>query len=252
MSGARLGAYAPHQLLDFATRRAPILALVIAFLAAGQISVVRAGYGPLWAEGAAGAIRAQTVFLSLLTPLAYLGTLLSVHGISSADRKHGYCRFLFAKPVGVVRYYAQAWALTGVGLVALSALFAIVFSAAAHPVSVAGTAAGAALVWLAVGGLGFLLSACMEGDGLVLLLLVVLGTAAGEFARARVMMGRAELPWLTAARYVLPPLEPLAEARRRLVAGEALEPWALVWIVGFGLICFAAGAALLRRRPLAA
>ncbi len=252
MSRGRLGAYAPWQFGDFALRRGILLALGVGFLLWSQIAVVRASMGTDWAEGALGQQRSGQIFDQLLGTLAWLGSILSVRGIVSADRRQGYYRYYFAKPIGLHRFYLQSWALTGIGLAVLAALLAAAFSVLARPVPVAGAAAAALLVWWAVGGLGFLLSTLTDIDGLLLMLLSVVALAATEYARARRFALEEALPWLEAARYLLPPIEPLREAREALVGGESLEPASLVWILGFGLLCLAAGALVLRRRPFGA
>ena len=252
MTRGRLGAYAPRQLGDFMLGRGVLLALGIAFVFWSQIAVMRAGMGPAWADGPLGAARAQRIFDQLLGLLTWVGTIIAVRGIVSTDRRQGYFRFFFAKPVGLVRFYLQSWAMTGLGLTLLAALLAATFTVLASPVSIPGAVAAMLLVWWAIGGLGFLLSTLTDADGLMLMLLSVVGLAATEYARARQFALQEKLLWLEAARYLLPPIEPLREAREYLVGDGPLATASLVWILGFGLVCLAAGTFVLRRRPFGA
>ena len=65
-----------------------------------------------------------------LNALVFLGALFAMNGIVANDRKLGFYRFLFAKPVTPSRYYGQAFVLHWAGfmvvIAVLGALYGIV------------------------------------------------------------------------------------------------------------------------------
>src|SRR5688500_13006838 len=59
--------------------------------------------------------------------LVSIAVLIALNGIISTDRKMGYYRFMFAKPVSPVRYYGQLFVVHLVGLLSGMVLLAGVF-----------------------------------------------------------------------------------------------------------------------------
>ena len=57
---------------------------------------------------------AKQMFSQSITLYLPLGAFVGAVGVISADRQHGYFRFLFSKPVNVLAYYAQAYLLHAV------------------------------------------------------------------------------------------------------------------------------------------
>ncbi|HJU64720.1 MAG TPA: hypothetical protein VJ596_03545, partial [Gemmatimonadaceae bacterium] len=108
----RLGRYATWQLRDYAFERGLPIVIVSVLLLFQAILVVR---GMVRGGAAPEFIRIQALeALIRATPgIAIVSTLLAVNGVISNDRKNGYFRFLFAKPISLVAYYAQAYLVNG-------------------------------------------------------------------------------------------------------------------------------------------
>jgi ABC-type transport system involved in multi-copper enzyme maturation permease subunit len=263
----RVGAYALWQLRDYAKDRG--LPTVIVSILTGYL-----GLGPMLAEmptrgtrvspallarfGSADAVYAarmaefNQVFLhGVLGTLVYVGALFAMNGIVANDRKQGYYRFLFAKPVTASRYYGQAFVVHWAGFVAVMILLALAYGALIGPVLSRPLLAAIALMFLAYSGIAFLLSAAARWDWLSLVAVSVVATLL--WAR----FGESAHP-LARLLYLLPPLHRADEvyawaAAPAHAAGAARAlPWPiLLWLAGYGAACFVAGLVVLRYRRLA-
>lgn len=256
---ARMGHYALWQLRDYMIERGlptALLAGLAGVLGALAVRAVLSPKVPLHAGaiatyGSEAAARhallaqASTDFLgSIVGIVVFVGAVLATNGLVSNDRKLGFYRFLFAKPVTPVRYYAQAWVLHAAGFVAIIALLAALWNALVAPVFGAPLVLAMALVYLCYSGLGFLLGAAAKWDWLSLVAVTVVsellwrrfGESASPFARAL---------------YLLPPITKIEAVYARAAQHLAL-PWQiLAWLAGYGLACFVAGLLVLRHRRLA-
>jgi hypothetical protein len=247
----RVGAYAWYQLRDFLAGRAALVALVASAFVGWRLWTLRSSIGVDWAAGLAGRGLALRLFGEMLLLLAFVGTLAGVLGIISRDRRRGHTRLLFARPVAPARYYGQAFIVRGLALAGIAALGAQLFSLFVRPVPVAGATAFIAVSWIAVGGLGFLLSALSNRDGPLLGMLLAMGVLVERYLGASPSSATGAV-LAEGAQYVLPPVHVLESLRATFSRGAYPEPLALGWAIAFGAICFAAGLAALRRRPLVA
>ena len=260
---ARLARYALWQARDYALERGlPTVVLAALFAFPGAMAV--RGMIRQFAEGHA-AVRPSAVLRygslaaaqqaqvhdlgvalihQVVGGVVFLAALLAIQGLASNDRKNGYFRFLFAKPVRPERYYGQAfvvhWASFGVALVLMLLLFGWV----AVPVISGRLVAAMMLVYLCYAGIAFLLTALSRWDWLVLVGVAIASTALwtkyGESASPL-----AKLLWL------LPPLTKV-EAVYAAATSTVAMPWDTVaWLAGYGLACFVAGLFVLHRRRLA-
>ena len=119
----RLGRYAYWQLRDYLFEKGIGTAIVLVFAAT-------LSYLDLRGEARPSATRSeiQVALAQLLSSLVLLGALFATNGIVSDDRKHGYYRFLFAKPVSVTRFYAQKFLVHLAGFLLVSALLLVAFN----------------------------------------------------------------------------------------------------------------------------
>ena len=182
-----------------------------------------------------------------------LAGLLGAGGIVSREREHGLQRFLFAKPVNVLRYYLQAFAVNGVGSL-LVVLGAVLLAAVAAPqaLSVATLFLVAAAGYLVASGATFLVSTVWRFDAPV----------AGAYLLAGFpVVGLAEngFWWARALQWLFPHAPALAVAKAVVPFGtngpaEALLPalFLLAALVAalWGAACVAAGTVVLRRRSI--
>jgi ABC-type transport system involved in multi-copper enzyme maturation permease subunit len=239
---ARLGRYALWHLRDYLRDKgiATLITLgLIGYL--NYIPIMRlraAGMGGVMVDQAS-----DQAFVSGLKFLGFLGVLFATNGMVADDRRHGYYRLLFAKPVNVVAYYAEKFAVYGIGFLAAAALLLAVYSATVEPFFPAAFLPTMALVYLALGGIGFLLSAAWRFDWLSLA--VVVGVS-----EALWFLFRDDLGWTGSLVRLLPPVHLLDGIYRAVRSGAAAPMDHVVWLAAYGAVCFAVGLIIVRRRPL--
>lgn len=265
MSRARTGAYALWQFRDyFKDRGLPtiIVGTVAAYLSLSELleprvraevmAQLRMQFGTGRAADAAWSTYVDVTFVSsILAAIVFLGALFAMNGIVANDRKHGYFRFLFAKPVTPSRYYGQAFLVHWAGFMLVITLLGVVYGIIMRPVLTQSLLLIVALMFLAYAGIAFLLSAAARWDWLSL---VVVSIAADVLWRR---FGTSGHP-LAALLYLLPPLHRVNEVFAAAAGAPmpfgapAAIPWTLVaWLAGYGVLCFLAGLLVLRHRRLA-
>ncbi len=240
----RLSRYALWQLRDYVFERGIPLLLVNALMFFPVVAALR-GLKRLAPDAASFPDAALAGFIGLLPTLAFVSVLLSVNGIISYDRKRGFYRFLFAKPVSVTRFYAQSFAFNWIGCVLIMSAVVLAFTALVYPISLAGFLTFVSLWYLSLGGVTFLFSAITRFDW------VALGAT---FFAAQVLrlLYPAERSWYGRALDIaLPPFHRIGETGAALVRGTDVSSATLLWIAGYGVAAFVLGLLVLRRRPLA-
>jgi hypothetical protein len=265
---ARMGRYALWQLRDYLfDRGAPtfIVATLFGYLGLQPLlgSLQRHGgsvppglvarYG---SEAAARAVMMNEfnfMFLrGFIGTLVFLGALFAMNGIVANDRKLGFYRFLFAKPVAPARYYGQAFLIHWAGFLGVMTLLGLIYGALVWPVLSWPLMAVVALTFLCYAGIAFLLSAAARWDWLSLVAVSV----AASYLWGR--FGGSTSP-LAKLLYLLPPLHRTDEVyasvagRPTFAAGaQHVLPWGSIWwIAGYGAACFVLGLIVLRHRRLA-
>lgn len=174
--------------------------------------------------------------------LAFLGVLVAVHGIVSEGRRLRYYRFLFAKPLNPLAYHGQAFVVNGLGFVVLASALIGIFSLWVHPVWSWQFVTALAVVYLAFGGIGFLISTLTRGDGLILMVVIMVAYSLWD------SWGKASgwRHWVVRA---LPPMPRVADLVSLAFGKAAAFPWeSTLWLAGYGLVCFAIGLVVLRYR----
>ena len=262
----RVGAYALWQLRDYAKDRG-LPTLIVSILTGylglspmlGQMPsrgervspALLARFGSAEAVHAARMAEFNQVFLhGVLGTLVFVGALFAMNGIVANDRKQGYYRFLFAKPVTPSRYYGQAFVVHWAGFVAVMILLVLAYGQLIWPVLSQPLVVGIALMFLAYSGIAFLLSAVARWDWLSLVAVSVVATLLWS------RFGDSSHP-VAELLYLLPPLhradEVYAWAAAPAHAGDAHAlPWPIMlWLSGYGADCFLAGLVVLRYRRLA-
>lgn len=244
MRRARLWRYFGWQARDFAAERgAPLLivATLMSFQLIMDLRELRAtAPNPAQAEAAA-----RHAIVALFAEFSLIAVLIGINGVVSNDRVRGYYRFLFAKPVSIPRYYAQAYAVNGIGLVlgafgVLGAIYAL-----GYPVFLARVLLMVALVYVSLGGLGFFYSTLARFDW------VLMGATWGMAQVLRAVYPAHESRAGQVLNVILPPFHRLRDVGLQLTRGEAPDPMMLGWLLGWGICGFVLGLLILRRRPLA-
>ena len=243
MSRARLWSYIGWQARDFVTERgAPLLivATLMSFPIIMGLRNVGQNVAPLQA-----AMSARYGIVQLFAEFSLISVLIGINGVVSNDRVKGYYRFLFAKPVSIPRYYAQAYVVNGVGLVVtglgvLGAIYAL-----GYPVFPARVLLMIVLVYLSLGGLGFFYSTLARFDW------VLMGATWGVAQVLRAVYPAQESRAGRVLDVLLPPFHRLRDAGLELARGETPETTTLAWLLAWGISGFVIGLLILRRRPLA-
>jgi hypothetical protein len=243
---ARLSEYTPWIFRDYITNQGPstvIVVLLVGFLS--LLPVLKGAMGAPVKMGEVPRETAQRLLEAMLPPLAFLGTFFATNGIIANDRKLGYYRFLFAKPVSPPAYYGLTFGVYGVGLLVISIVLMGVWALAVRPMFPVEIFVIIPLMYVAYGGIGFLLSAAWRFDWISLvtvLLIANVGWAVwGETEGLR--------HWVL---YLLPPVHRASDIYRlRLDGSQGAIPWSsIAWLSGYGLGCFVLGMIVIRKRPL--
>lgn len=238
----RLVDYAPWMARDYMTNQGPsttIVVMLFGFLALSPAAAMQRGI-----ENIPPQVLNQ-LLVSLTAPLAVIGVLFATNGIIANDRKLGYYRFLFSKPVSPAAYYATTFLVNGVGFLVVCLALTAVWSVSVRPLSPVGVLLAGAIMYLAYGGLGFLFSAAWRFDW-ISLVIVLLGA---NFAWARWGDAEGLHHWLL---YLLPPVQRASDVYVMVLRDAARPvPWlSIVWLLGYGAMCFVLGLVVVRRRPL--
>lgn len=240
---AKLADYVPWIARDYLTNQGPSTAIIIVLLALFEAQMFHVGTGTRLADMPLDI--AARLLRGLVSVLAFLGTFFATNGIVSNDRKAGYYRFLFAKPVSPPWYYATVFGVYGVGLLTVVLVLLGVWAIAVRPLFPLEIFGAVLVLYLAYGGIGFLLSAAWRFDWLslvtVLLVARLLWTLWGNATGIR--------HWLL---YLLPPIHRADNVADIVMRGAHTPvPWSLIaWLGGYGLACFVLGLVVLRKRPL--
>ena len=239
---ARLGAYGYWQLRDFLFERAAAILIVGLLLVLVVHESVGVGATRLIAAGGQNALALGAHWVAQQLEIVwFVCALIAVHGISANDRTTGRYRLIFAKPVRVPAYYAQAFVLHGL-MFMLSALAGFVALSRVVPIGTQ-TMGDATMILLAgyllAGGIGFLFSAVWRFDWVATV--GVWGATvylASKFPHAA---------WPAP----LPPFGRIEDQIALLKALDPIEPGALLRVAAYGVACFLLGLIVLERRPLA-
>ena len=236
-----LARYSLWQLRDFAVERG-VAILIIGFLwGYALIEPIRRTVG---LAGTSSASPLWLVAMQISSAIVSLSVLIALNGIVSGDRKAGYYRFLFSKPVNPVLFYAQLFVVYGVGVLAAMLVLSSLLHKILPTFSIPHFLAYTALVYIAMGGIGFFLSVATRYDWLSL---------AAVWLGARVLRGiyGAGDDWRSKLVQLLPPVHRLDDVANSLIGTGSAHMADVVWLFGYGALFFALGLASLRWGSLA-
>jgi hypothetical protein len=236
-----LARYSLWQIRDFAVERG-VAILIIGFLwGYVLIEPIRHAVGPQ----AAGTVSPLgVVAIQISSAIVSLSVLVALNGIVSADRKAGYYRFLFSKPVNPVLYYAQIFFVYMVGVIAAMLVLSSLLHRILPTFNIPHFLLYTALVYIAMGGIGFFLSVVTRYDWL---------TLAAVWLGARVLRGiyGAGNDWRSKLVELLPPVHKLDDVANSLIGTGSAHMADVMWLFGYGALFFALGLAALRWGSLA-
>jgi hypothetical protein len=236
-----LARYSLWQFRDFAFERG-VAILIIGFLYCyALLEPIRHAVGP---QVAGGASPLALVAIQVSSALVSLSVLIALNGIVSADRKAGYYRFLFSKPVNSVLFYAQIFFVHMVGVIAAMFLLSSLLHKMLPTFSIPHFLLYTALVYIAMGGIGFFLSVTTRYDWLSL---------AAVWLGARVLRGLygAGNDWRSKLVEILPPVHRLDDVANSLIGTGSAHMADVLWLFGYGALFFVLGLAALRWGSLA-
>ena len=239
MSRGRLAKYSLWQFRDFVMEKG--ISIVIIGLLWGYLQLLpfRMSFSPEMTP------EVITRLVTLLAgSLVSIAVLIALNGIISTDRKMGYYRFMFSKPVSPVRYYAQLFFVHLVGLLSGILLLATVFFVVAGPFNIWNLMLYTTLVYIALGGIGFFVSAASRHDWV---------TLAAVWVGARVLRGLYGNgdDWKSKAVELLPPVHKIDTVAGSLIATGTAPVQDVMWLGGYGALFFVVGLIVLQRRSLA-
>ena len=230
--------YAYWQFRDFMRERAIALMLVGLLLGFMMIAPMRAMMGPNMSSD-----DAKRLILLVLPQIVFIETFIVFNGIISTDRKMGYYRFLFSKPVGIPAFYAQHFVVYLVGFLAVFAILLGVLSAAVAPFNPLWTLAYCALVYLSLGGIAFFISSLFRYDWPVLAAVYLSSLIANA-------VWADKTGWRMVIRDLLPPTHKLSRAMNDLISLGTVDARSVAWLLGYSALFFVAGLVVLWRRPI--
>jgi hypothetical protein len=244
---ARLGRYLLWQVRDYLIQQGPATAIVVALYAYLTLApVIHGSRGGSYDLATLPPSFLVQFFRDLLGSFVLLGALFATNGIVSSDRKTGYFRFLFSKPVSAPRYYASAFLANGLGMLLVALVLLGVYSVVVRPTLPPAFVPVVLAMYLAYGGIGFLLSTIWRFDWLSLVTVAIVAAIGWDtWGQDPGIRG-----WLM---HLLPPTHRAVEVYAFVAGAGGSFPWAtLTWLTGYGLVCFLLGLWVLRVRALAA
>jgi len=230
--------YAYWQLRDFIRERGYALIIVTTLLGVSMVGPIKATMGPDF-----DATAAKQILRSVLPQIVFISAFIALNGLISTDRKLGFYRFLFSKPVSIPAYYAQYFVVSLAGFLAVFALLLGVYGFFIHPVNPIAPLLACAFVYISFGGIAFLISSLFRHDWPIL---------AGVYGGSLIInaLWAQSGGWRMVVRNVLPPLNRLTTAINDIMTIGTVDRKSLVWLLGYSAICFIAGLIVLWRRPI--
>jgi hypothetical protein len=227
---ATLLQYSPRQLRDTLLTRGAAMS-VIAVVFSLPILMVAVRIPP---NGAAvlldGTLSAMSPFL----------VMVATYGIIGEDVRRGYFRFLFAKPISPVLYYAQAFLAALIAFLAAQLIVVAVFALAVEPAWPERWLLERTVFFLSLGSVIFALSRVLSIDWLIGLLLFVVGQGVRDwYPVSESLRGKV-------FNVVFPPSHLMGSG---LFPVEGIEWGHVAWVVGYAAMCLAIGLSLVRFMP---
>ena len=235
---ANLTRYGYWQLRDFIRERGIALIITSTLLGFTVVAPMRAMMGSNIDE-----VTAKRILIMALPQIVFISAFIALNGLISTDRKMGYYRFLFSKPVSIPAYYAQYFVVSFVGFLAVFVVLLGAFDIVVRPINPVGVLAFCALVYLSLGGIAFLISSLFRYDWPILA-----GVYLGSALINGLWAGRTGFRMVI--RDILPPVHRLTPAMNDIMNLGTVDTNSVLWLLGYSALCFVAGLFVLWRRPI--
>lgn len=242
MTPGPLARYSLWQFRDFVMERGIAIAIIGMLWGYTLIEPLRRTMGAAFGGGPASPT--WPLIITVSSSVVSLAVLIALNGIVSTDRKMGYYRFLFAKPVSAVAYYTQLFFVYMLGVLFTMLLLSGVLRIVAPEFKPFNFLLYAAIIYIAMGGIGFFISVATRFDWL---------TLAAVWFGSRVMRGMYGLEpgWKGKAVELLPPVHKLDQVSLSMITDGTAQSTDLLWLLGYGALFFALGLLILHRGSLA-
>jgi hypothetical protein len=235
---SNLTRYSYWQFRDFIRERGVALIITSTLLGFTVVAPMRAMLGNNIDE-----VNAKRILIMALPQIVFISAFIALNGLISTDRKLGYYRFLFSKPVSIPAYYAQYFLVSFIGFLAVFVALLGVFAIVVRPVNPVGALAFCALVYLSLGGIAFFISSLFRYDWPILA-----GVYLGSALINGLWAGRGGFRMII--RDILPPVHRLSPAMTDIMNLGTVDTNSVLWLLGYSAFCFAAGLFVLWRRPI--
>jgi len=242
MKRGRLGKYSLWQFRDFAIDRGIAILIIGLLWGYTLVEPLRRAMGSAFSMGPSSP--AWPLLITVASSIVSLSVLIAVNGIVSADRKMGYYRFLFSKPVSAVAYYSQQFVVYLVGVVAAMLVLSGVLHTIVPDFSIVNYLLYTALIFVAMGGIGFFISVATRFDWLTLAAVWLGSRVLREFYGAK-----PGLPGKLVQ--LLPPVHKLNDVATGLITNGSAPTNDVIWLLAYGALFFVLGLVLLRQGSLA-
>jgi hypothetical protein len=242
VSRARLARYSLWQFRDFAIDRGIAIMIIGLLWGYTLIAPMHAAMGTAFDVGPRSP--AWPLVITITSSVVSLSVLIALNGIVSTDRKMGYYRFIFSKPVSAVAYYAQLFFVYMAGVLAAMLLLATALHAVVPTFKIVNFLVYAAIIYIAMGGIGFFLSVATRFDWLTLAAVWLGSRIVRDFS------GDGS-GWKSKAVELLPPVHKLNDVSMSIITSGTAHTSDVIWLLGYGALFFALGLLLLHRGSLA-
>jgi hypothetical protein len=242
MSG-RITAYLlRYQLRDLVVLRAGLPTFMAIFF--GWMIIKTDGANVVWTGESGQRLARDIVNMFGTYVFIPLAVFLGAARLVTDDRSNGYFRFLFSKPVSIVRFYVQQWVAYGLAVMAIGGLLALWLQLNTTTVPVRELVIVIGLNWVIVGGVGFLLTVVTNYDAL---LLVIVWTVSKVLHALKDAENSGMWGWVREVTRFSVPTQKLVHVQNELLAGNPLPVPHTIHVVAYGLLAFIAGVIILRR-----
>lgn len=242
MRRGRLARYSLWQFRDFVMDRG--IAILIIGLLWGYVLIepMRRTMGTAFAIGPLSP--AWPLVVTVTSSVVSLSVLIALNGLVSTDRKLGYYRFLFSKPLSPVAYYSQLFFVYMAGVLLSMLILSGVLRTVVPAFNIFNFLLYAAIIYIAMGGIGFFVSVATRFDWL---------TLAAIWLGSRILrdLYGPRPGWRSKAVELLPPVHKLNDVSLSLITNRTADTSDVLWLLGYGALFFALGLLLLRRGSLA-
>ena len=242
MNRGRLAKYSLWQFRDFAIDRGIAILIIGLLWGYTLIEPLRRAMGSAFSMKPSSP--AWPLLITVASSIVSVSVLIAVNGIVSADRKMGYYRFLFSKPVSAVAYYSQQFLVDMVGVVAAMLVLSGVLHTIVPDFSIVNYLLYTALIFVAMGGIGFFISVATRFDWLTLAAVWLGSRALREFYGAK-----PGLPGKLVQ--LLPPVHKLNDVANGMITNGSAPTNDVIWLLAYGSLFFVLGLVLLRQGSLA-